>query len=46
LRHEECVLRVLGGTRIDRFYSSEFYGEHMSRALGAEDRRVDASRTR
>ena len=44
-RHEECVLRVLGDTRIDRFYSSEFYGEHMSRALGAEDRRVDPDRT-
>lgn len=45
-RHEECVLRTLGGTRIDRFYSSEFYGGHMSRALGAEDRRVDPDRAR
>lgn len=43
-RHEECVLRALGDSRIDRFYSSEFYGEHMSRALGAEDRRVDPDR--
>jgi NadR type nicotinamide-nucleotide adenylyltransferase len=43
-RHEETVLRALDGTRIDRFYSSEFYGEHMSRALGAEDRRVDPGR--
>ncbi|MCE9634966.1 MAG: AAA family ATPase [Planctomycetes bacterium] len=45
-RHEECVLRALDGTRIDRFYSSEFYGEHMSRALGAVDRRVDPVRER
>lgn len=27
------------------FYCSEFYGEHVSEALGAEDRRVDADRT-
>lgn len=45
-RHEEAVLRALDGTRVARFYSSEFYGEHMSRALGAEDRRVDPDRTR
>lgn len=44
-RHEECVQRALSDLRIDRFFSSEFYGGHMSRALGAEDRRVDPSRT-
>jgi NadR type nicotinamide-nucleotide adenylyltransferase len=45
-RHEECVRRVLGNVCVDRFYSSEFYGEHMSRALGAMDRRVDPGRER
>jgi NadR type nicotinamide-nucleotide adenylyltransferase len=45
-RHEDCVRRALGDLRIDRFYSSEFYGEHMSRALGAVDRRVDPERRR
>ena len=45
-RHEETILRALRGLRIDRFYSSEPYGEHVSRALGAEDRRVDPDRTR
>lgn len=45
-RHEECILRVLAGRRIDRFYSSEFYGEHVSRALAAQDRRVDPERRR
>jgi HTH-type transcriptional repressor of NAD biosynthesis genes len=44
--HEECVLRALDGLAIDRFYSSEFYGAHVSRALGALDRRVDPSRAR
>lgn len=44
--HEECVLRALDGVRVDCFYSSEFYGEHMSRALGAVDRRVDPDRER
>ena len=42
--HEECVLRALQGTRVDRFYSSEFYGAHMSEVLGGVDRRVDPSR--
>ncbi len=36
-----------GGERrtLTHFYSSEFYGEHVSRALGVVDRRVDNSRT-
>ncbi len=35
-----------GGTRpqLTHFYSSEFYGEHVSRALGTVDRRVDEAR--
>ncbi len=42
-RHEEFV-RSLGLGTITHFYSSEFYGEHMSRALGAVDRRIDPER--
>ena len=41
---EDYVLGVLGGRRVDAFYSSEFYGEHMARALDAVDRRVDEER--
>lgn len=47
--HEECIARTLRRERIgpiDRFYSSEPYGAHVSRALGAEDRRVDPRRER
>ncbi|MBF0255909.1 MAG: AAA family ATPase [Gammaproteobacteria bacterium] len=43
-RHEEYILSRLAGRRVDRFYSSEFYGAHVSRALQAEDRRVDEAR--
>ena len=43
--HEEYCLRLLGGRTVDAFYSSEFYGAHMARALGAVDRRVDEART-
>ena len=42
--HEEYILHKLGGTRITHFYSSEFYGDHVSKALNAIDRRVDNSR--
>jgi NadR type nicotinamide-nucleotide adenylyltransferase len=45
LRHEEYVIRTLGIRGVTHFYSSEFYGAHMSRALGAVDRRVDEART-
>lgn len=44
IREEEYILRLLGDTKISAFYCSEFYGEHMSRALGCVDRRVDESR--
>jgi len=39
--HETYVLRQLQGQRITHFYSREFYGEHMSVALGAVNRLVD-----
>ena len=42
--HEAYVLNGLGIRQVDRFYSSERYGGHMSRALGAFDRRVDEER--
>jgi len=41
---EDFILKKLGGLSITHFYSSEFYGEHVSRALGAKDRRVDENR--
>ncbi|QHW34450.1 AAA family ATPase [Paenibacillus rhizovicinus] len=43
---ERYILGKLNGKKIDRFYSSEFYGEHMSIALGAENRQVDPGRKR
>jgi len=42
---ESYILKKLGGLRITHFYSSEFYGDHVSRALGAVDRRVDEARS-
>jgi len=42
--HEEYVLGLLKGKKITHFYSSEPYGDHMSAALGAVDRRVDMER--
>lgn len=44
--HERYVIDVLGVKGVTHFYSSEPYGEHMSRALGAIDRRVDQARQR
>ena len=42
---EAYILKKLGGLRITHFYSSEFYGDHVSRALNAVDRRVDEMRS-
>ncbi len=44
--HEDFLHRILQGRRITHFFCSEFYGEHVSRALGARDCRVDAARAR
>lgn len=41
---EDYILDKIGDLNVTHFYSSEFYGEHMSEALGAIDRRVDESR--
>lgn len=42
--NEEYVIRQLckyrPGRHINKFFSAERYGEHMSKALGAEDRRI------
>jgi len=45
-RHEDYILKILDGRPIDAFYSSEFYGEHVSKVLGAKDRRIDPDRQR
>lgn len=43
-KHEKYILEHLKITGITHFYSSEFYGEHMSKALGAINRQVDPTR--
>lgn len=43
-RHEDYIIEQLGLREFTHFYSSEFYGEHMSRALGAINRTVDRGR--
>lgn len=45
-RQERFVLDILDGRNVSNFYSSEFYGDHMSRALKAENRLVDTDRKR
>jgi len=42
--HEDYLRSFLGDLKISAFYSSEFYGEHVSHALGAIDRRIDPKR--
>lgn len=42
---ENYVLQLLGNCRIHSFYSSEPYGDHMSRALGCKNRQVDPLRS-
>lgn len=44
--HDEYILSKLGTRKVTHFYSSEFYGDHVSAALGALDRRVDPARER
>lgn len=41
---EEYILKMLDGKKITHFYSSEFYGDHVSKALNAVDRRIDEAR--
>ena len=42
--NEDYILSFLGDRKITHFYCSEFYGEHVSAALHAVDRRVDEAR--
>ncbi len=42
---ETYIIKKLGGLRVTHFYSSEFYGDHVSRALDAVDRRIDEARS-
>lgn len=44
IQQEEYILKMLNGRHITHFYSSEFYGDHVSKALGAVDRRLDEAR--
>lgn len=44
-RHEDYILKHLNLRGFTHFYSSEFYGEHMSVALGAVNRTLDRGRT-
>ncbi|MBD2110017.1 AAA family ATPase [Nodosilinea sp. FACHB-13] len=39
--HETYILQRLQGLNVTHFYSREFYGEHVSQALGAVNRLVD-----
>ncbi len=43
-RHDAYLAKRLQGRTITHFYSSEPYGEHVSKGLGAIDRRVDVRR--
>ena len=40
-KHEDYILDKVGDKKITHFYSSEKYGDHVSKALKAVDRRVD-----
>lgn len=42
--HDAYLRKRLGDRRITHFFSSEAYGEHVSRGLGAVDRRIDPER--
>ena len=46
IEQENYIIQKLNGQKITHFYSSEFYGEHVSKALNAVDRRIDESRTK
>ncbi len=41
---EKFILGLLNGQKITHFFCSEYYGEHVSRTLGAKDMRVDEAR--
>jgi NadR type nicotinamide-nucleotide adenylyltransferase len=41
---EQYVIEMLDGTKVTHFYSSELYGEHMSKALNCKNRVIDIDR--
>ena len=43
--HDRYLTGLLGERGITHFFSGEPYGEHVSRALGTQDRRVDPGRS-
>ena len=43
-KEEQYILGLLGEKKITAFYSSEYYGEHMSKVLKCADRRIDEAR--
>ncbi|BBD62976.1 ATPase/kinase involved in NAD metabolism (plasmid) [Nostoc sp. HK-01] len=43
-KHEEYILKKLESKKVTHFYCSEFYGEHVSIALGAVNRLIDKER--
>ena len=42
--NEDYILSRLGDIQIHSFYSNEFYGEHVSEALHAQNRQIDPGR--
>lgn len=44
IKHENYIIKKLKIKNISHFYSSEFYGNHMSAALGAINRLIDQDR--
>jgi HTH-type transcriptional repressor of NAD biosynthesis genes len=44
-KQEQYIIDLLNGQEVTHFYSSEPYGDHMSKALHAVDRQVDPNRT-
>ena len=45
-KHDEYLKQLLKGQQFDVFFSSEPYGEHVSKALACKDIRVDQARTK
>ncbi|SHJ52211.1 nicotinamide-nucleotide adenylyltransferase, NadR type [Desulfatibacillum alkenivorans DSM 16219] len=43
-KQNDYILSVIGDEIISCFFSGEFYGEHVSKVLGAIDRRIDPER--
>ena len=44
LQHESYLLKILKDRNIDFFYTAEFYGEHVSKALKTKWRKVDRTK--